>query len=135
MPEIHRQRTYRCSIDRLWTAVATRDGLAGWLMENDFEPVVGHRFEFRTAPQPGFDGVVHAEVLQLDEPNCVRYAWRGGGVETEVTFTLEVVEPEVTRLELHHTGFGGLSGLLTRLVLGMGWRKLLRRELPRWLGL
>ena len=29
-----------------------------WLMDNDFEPVVGHRFTFRTEPTRGFDGIV-----------------------------------------------------------------------------
>ena len=135
MFEIHRKRTYRCSIDRLWEAIATREGLAGWLMENDFEPTVGHRFTFRTKPSRGFDGIVHAEVLALSSPNHLRLAWRGGGQETEVAFTLEVVEPNVTLLRLAHTGFGGFSGLMTRVILGLGWGKLLRRLLPEWLGL
>lgn len=30
---------------------------------NDFEPRIGHRFQFRTEPAPGFDGVVNCEVL------------------------------------------------------------------------
>jgi len=39
-------------------------------MPNDFKPVVGHAFTFRTEPvsQHGFDGVVHCEVLDLEPP-------------------------------------------------------------------
>lgn len=129
---INRKRIYHCSIDRLWQAIATREGLAGWLMDSDFEPVVGHAFTFRTDPAPGFDGIVHAEVLELDEPSRLRLAWRGGGLETEVLFILEALEPEVTLLRLTHTGFG-LADLVTRVILGMGWRKLLRRSLPEWM--
>ena len=134
MLEIHRKRTYRCSAERLWQAIATQEGLAGWLMANDFEPVVGHRFIFRTDPAPGFDGIVHAEELELEEPHRLRFAWRGGGLEREVAFTLESIEPNVTVLRLVHTGFG-VKQLLARVILGLGWRKLLRKNLRKWLSL
>jgi hypothetical protein len=32
-------------------------------MNNDFEPVVGRKFQFRAEPMPNWDGVVDCEVL------------------------------------------------------------------------
>ena len=52
----------------MWRAITDPESIAAWLMRNDFAPVVGHRFRFHTEPRPGFDGVVHCEVLEVDEP-------------------------------------------------------------------
>lgn len=133
MFEIHKERVYACSVHSLWRAIATQEGLTGWLMPCDFQPVAGHEFTFRTKPAPGFDGVVHGKVLRVDEPNYLRLAWRSGRLETEVAFTIESVDPQHTRLRVDHTGFAGLSGLVARIALDKGWGKLLRRHLPRWI--
>ena len=119
--------------ERVWRALADPRALAEWLMENDFEPRVGHRFRFRTNPAPGFDGIVHCEVLEVDPPRRLSYSWRGGPIDTVVTWTLEPV-PEGTRLRLEHKGFRGLRGLMVSFILGGGWKKkLLREKLPRYL--
>ena len=59
---------YPHPVDRVWAALTSSEALAAWLMPNDFEPVVGHRFTFRTKPAAGFDGMVRCEVLELDPP-------------------------------------------------------------------
>ncbi|MFE9690773.1 SRPBCC domain-containing protein [Micromonospora sp. NPDC005806] len=73
---------------KVWRALTDSDLLARWLMPNDFRPLPGHRFTFRTTPRPGqgFDGIVHCEVLELDEPHRLRWAWRGGRLDTVVTW-------------------------------------------------
>ena len=45
-------------VEQVWRALTDPDLLARWLMPNDFKPVVGHQFTFRTEPVPqhGFDG-------------------------------------------------------------------------------
>lgn len=118
--------------ERVWRALTDPDELEAWLMENDFEPRVGHRFQFRDEPRPGWRGVVDCEVLEVDEPRRLSYTWRGDedGEPTVVTFTLEP-DDGGTRLRLEHTDFRGLRGLVTRLILSRGWKKkLLREELP-----
>lgn len=91
---------------RVWAAIAQRESLARWLMENDFEPRVGHEFTFRSEPVPPYwDGVVHCKVTELDPPNRLTYTWRGGpGLETQVTYVLEPIG-EGTRLHFIHSGF------------------------------
>lgn len=129
---IRLQREYDATVEELWDLLATRDGLAAWLMPNDFEPVVGHRFTFTDTPRPPlYDGVVGCTVLELEPLRRLRLSWVGGPIDTIVTFTLTELEPGRVRLELEHTGFSGLRGSFVRAVLGLGWRGLLRRELPR----
>jgi uncharacterized protein YndB with AHSA1/START domain len=61
--DIDETANYPHPVERVWAALTSSDALAVWLMPNDFKPVVGHRFTFRTKPAPGFDGIVHCEVL------------------------------------------------------------------------
>jgi uncharacterized protein YndB with AHSA1/START domain len=117
---------------RVWRALTDPELLARWLMPNDFQPVVGHRFTFRTEPRPsyGFDGVVHSEVLELEPERRLRLAWRGGGLDTTVTWTL-VPEGRGTRLFLEHAGFDPDDPVQRRTfaILGGGWRSHAARAL------
>jgi uncharacterized protein YndB with AHSA1/START domain len=116
--------------ERIWKALTDPEAIAVWLMPNDFKPVVGHKFQFKTRPRPGFDGTVHCEVLELDEPHRLSYTWAGGVLDTTVTFTLEPV-PEGTRLTLEHSGFTGARGLMAWSIMNRGWRKkILKTNLP-----
>ena len=110
---------------RVWRALTDAEMLARWLMPNDFKPVVGHRFTFRTEPRPahGFDGVVHCEVLEMRPERLLRLAWRGGRLDTTVTWTL-TPEGRGTRLFLEHAGFDPDDAVQrhTHAILGGGWR-------------
>jgi uncharacterized protein YndB with AHSA1/START domain len=123
---------------RVWAALTRREALAAWLMDNDFEPRVGHRFRFTEEGARGWSGVVECEVVELREPEVVAMTWKGDPKlpATLVRFTLADA-PGGTRLRLEHSGFGagGLRSLLARAVLGLGWRrKVLRKNLPDYLG-
>lgn len=133
MRSIILRRELRFPRERVWAALTDRDALGAWLMPNDFEPTVGHAFTFRTDPAPGFDGTVHATVLRLDPPSCLEISWRGGPLDTTVRFELSETAGGGTLLILRHEGFAGLSNLIPRLVLGLGWRGLVRKDLPRYL--
>jgi uncharacterized protein YndB with AHSA1/START domain len=90
----------------VWRALTDNARLAEWLMPNDFEPRVGHRFTFRTEPNPqaGFDGIVHCEVLECVAPSRLSYSWAGGGLDTRVSFRLQA-EGEGTHLSFEQSGF------------------------------
>jgi uncharacterized protein YndB with AHSA1/START domain len=125
--------TYPHPPGRVWEALTSSDALAVWLMPNDFKPVVGHRFTFRTSPAPGFDGIVRCEVLELDPPRRMVWAWAGGNVDTTVTFTLEDAPGGGTQLRMHQVGFHGLGAQLTRRILASGWPGILRERLLAYL--
>lgn len=92
--------------ERVWQVITNRRALAVWLMENDFEPRVGHKFRFQMEAQPGKDNTIYCEVIKLDEPRSLSYTWTGNFMcqQTVVTWTLLAVEGG-TKLQLEHTGF------------------------------
>lgn len=126
------ERVYPFPPEQVWEALADSRALSEWLMENDFQPYVGHHFQFRTNPQWGFDGIVHCEVITVDRPRRLAYTWQGGPMKkpTTVTWTLRPVS-EGTQLRLEHTGFEGLAGISLSFLLGSGWGRLLREVLPK----
>ncbi len=129
MAKIELDRTYPHPRERVWRALTDSAALAEWLMPNDFEPTVGHRFTFRTDPAPGFDGIVHCEVLELAPPERLRFTWRGGPLDTVVTFDLAAVG-DGTRLTMTQDGFRGLRAWLVSKMLKSGCRTIYGRRLP-----
>jgi uncharacterized protein YndB with AHSA1/START domain len=107
---------------RVWRAIATREALGSWLMENDFAPVVGTAFRFRADAKGAWDGVIACEVLAVDEPRRLSYSWSGAWGDSTVTWTL-TPSGDGTDLLLEHTGFRGFSGLVLGLILGSGWKR------------
>ena len=100
----------RRPIDRVWHALTDSATLSKWMLfqSNDFQPVVGHTFQFRDSP--GWDGVIDCEVTEVDEPHRLSYTWMGSGdvnqpFATVVTWTLTEAEGGVTRLHLEQSGF------------------------------
>jgi uncharacterized protein YndB with AHSA1/START domain len=98
-------------------------------MPNDFEPVLGHEFTYRTEPQPGFDGIVKCKITELDPPRRLAYTWRGGPLDTKLAFTLIPVDGG-TRVVVEHTGFEGLRAVLVSAILDAGWSKMYQHLLP-----
>jgi uncharacterized protein YndB with AHSA1/START domain len=97
--------------EKVWRALTQSDLIAEWLMRNDFEPRIGHRFSLRAAPVPGrWNGVFECEVVELELG--ARLAWRQtlsgeekpNGIDTLVAWTL-TPEAGGTRLRLEHSGF------------------------------
>lgn len=122
-------RIYKHSPERVWWALTDSEALGKWLMENDFKPEVGHRFQFKTDPAPGFDGIVDCEVLTVDAPKHLSYSWAGGPIDTILSFTLEPV-PEGTRLKVCQSGFKGLKAVMVSFFMERGIKPLYDQNLP-----
>ncbi|MCA2990021.1 MAG: SRPBCC domain-containing protein [Gemmatimonas sp.] len=142
LPPITKAVVYEHPPARVWRALTDPELLAGWLMRPvGFAPVVGTHFEFRADPAPGFDGIVRCEVVECAPPNAEGYAtlayhWQGGPMKrsTLVRWTLtplDTARGAATRVDLSHSGFDGFDVLIARAVLGLGWRRLLVRQLRR----
>ncbi|KHL03964.1 SRPBCC family protein [Sinomonas humi] len=120
----------------VWRALTTPELLAQWLMPNDFAPVVGHHFTFRSAPIEAtrFSGVTACEVLELREPELLVISWADASPEndmrTTVTFRL-VAHDGGTRLSLVQAGFRAdhQNDQLARKIMGGGWGGHLFRRL------
>lgn len=98
------ERTFPHPPEKLWRALTENQLLAQWLMENDFEPAVGHKFKFRSQPMPQWDGIIECEVLALEPLKRLSYTWGALGLESVVLFTLTPAEGG-THLRMEQSGF------------------------------
>jgi len=118
---------------KVWRALTQSPLMAEWLMQNDFQPVVGHRFNFRATPIPNmWNGVTDCEVLEVVPEQRLVYTWNASaeeaanGLKTTVTWTLTPVDGG-THVRMEHAGFrpqdeGGrqaMSGGWPRIVEGL----------------
>ena len=69
------ERVFPHPPEKLWRALTESSLLAQWMMENDFEPVVGHRFQFRADPTSNWSGAVDCKVLVVNPPLRLSYIW------------------------------------------------------------
>ena len=85
--------------EKIWRALTQPHLIAEWLMKNDFQPAIGHRFELR-----GDWGAVACEVLTLEPNKTLSYSWAAMGLDSIVTFTLTPTTAG-THLRVEQTGF------------------------------
>ena len=61
--------------ERIWRALTQAPLIKEWLMDNNFQPVVSHRFTFRFTPMPNWNGVIDCEVLVVEPNKKLSYSW------------------------------------------------------------
>ena len=90
--------------EKIWRALTQGPLIEQWLMKNDFQPTVGHRFNFRATPVPNWDGLISSEVLVVEPNSRLSYIWSSMGLETVVTWTLTPTQSG-THLKMEQSGF------------------------------
>jgi len=96
--------------EKIWRALTQGPLIEEWLMKNDFQPVVGHRFTLRATPMPHWNGVTDCEVLVVEPPKRLAYRWNASGDEaanglkTVVTWTLAPTKSG-THVRMEQSGF------------------------------
>ena len=92
--------------EKIWRALTQPHLIAEWLMNNDFNAVVGHRFNLRG----DWGGVLDCEVLAVEPNKTLSYTWNFAhadaafNLESVVTFTLAPTD-RGTRLRMEQSGF------------------------------
>jgi len=92
--------------EKIWRALTQPHLIEEWLMRNDFQPVVGHRFNLRG----DWGGVLDCEVLAVEPNKTLSYTWNhthadaAYNMESVVTFTLSPTRTG-TRLRMEQVGF------------------------------
>jgi uncharacterized protein YndB with AHSA1/START domain len=85
--------------EKIWRALTQPLLLAEWLMQTDFAPSLGHRFQFR-----GDWGAVDCKVLAIEPNRALSYSWDAMGLESTVTWTLTPTGTG-THLRMEQAGF------------------------------
>lgn len=102
---------FNTTIEKAWAALTDSSKLAKWITENDFQPIVGHRFQFRHEPSEYWDGIVDGEVITVEPPNKLSYSWATGDEKHTVTWTIQDLGDGKVNLHLDQTGFSNVHGL------------------------
>lgn len=125
---IKHQFFYPHPVETVWAYLSTSELMAQWLMKNDFQPVIGHEFQFRTGPiaSLNFDGIMYCKVLELEPLKRLVYSWNCGPGDGQITLE-SVVSWELqtkdngTEVLLDHRGFNQEENLDFYHGLMHGW--------------
>ncbi|MCM3128562.1 SRPBCC domain-containing protein [Paenibacillus provencensis] len=132
LPDIQKTIVIDAPIEKVWSTVATAEGIAAWFMPNDFEPVLGHEFHLQAGPF----GNSLCKVTELDPPHRLCFKW-----DKDWIITFELAEKDGrTEFTLTHGGWsieektsfgedhsvvrdrmsGGWTGILSKLAAQFG---------------
>jgi uncharacterized protein YndB with AHSA1/START domain len=90
--------------EKIWRALTEGALIKEWLMDNDFQPVIGNRFNFRATPMPNWNGVIDCEVLIVEPNKKLSYSWDSLGLSSTVVWTL-VATKTGTLVRMEQSGF------------------------------
>jgi uncharacterized protein YndB with AHSA1/START domain len=93
------EREFGHAPEKLWRALTQPHLIAEWLMKNDFQPVLGHRFDLSANW-----GVVACRVTEVEPNRKLAYTWEALGLESVVTWTL-TPSSSGTLLRMEQIGF------------------------------
>jgi len=100
------EREFSHPPERLWRALTQPHLISEWLMQNDFVPAVGHRFQLRGE----WGALLDCEVLAIEPNRTLSYTWNFAhddaayDLKSVVTFTLTPT-PAGTLLRMEQVGF------------------------------
>ncbi|MFS0612968.1 SRPBCC family protein [Lederbergia ruris] len=133
LPEIRKTVVIDAPIEKVWKAISTSDGIAGWWMPNSFEPVLGKEFVLHA----GQYGDSPCKVTELDPPNRVGFDW---GKDWHLSFELKQLEDGKTEFTLVHSGWDagkvtefGQPHTAIRGVMDGGWEKIVKEKFPAYI--
>ncbi|MCQ1849796.1 SRPBCC family protein [Neorhizobium galegae] len=92
--------------EKVWRALTQQHLIEEWLMKNDFQPAVGHRFKLRGE----WGGVLDCEVLAVELHKKLSYTWDHAhddaayNLKSVVTLTLTPTRTG-THLRMEQSGF------------------------------
>ncbi len=86
--------------ERVWQVLTDRCALAVWMMDNDFEAKLGHKFQFHSQPLPGVNSTIRCEVVELEEPTRLVYTWQESST-AEPSLVIWTLVPVAGGTQLH----------------------------------
>ena len=132
LPDIRKTVVLNAPIEKVWKAVATSEGIAGWWMPNTFEPVVGRDFILHA----GQFGDSPCKVTEIDPPHRVGFDW---GKDWHLTFELKQLEEGKTEFTLIHSGWHaakatefGQPHSVIREIMNGGWEGIVKEKLVNY---
>ena len=124
------EKSYKYDKEIIWKALTDKKYIAKWLMDTDFKLEKDLDFKLIDKNAKGWDGVVHCKLIDFEENKKLVYRWNNDKSETAtiVEFTIEQ-NGEETSLKINHTGFKGIKGQFTKIVLASGWNRMMKNKI------
>jgi uncharacterized protein YndB with AHSA1/START domain len=127
---IKHQLFFRHAPEAVWDYLTNSALMEIWLMKNDFQPILGHEFQFRINPMPSldFDGIVYCKVLEIAPFKRLSYSWKLGpgdgtlNIDSVVRWELKPKD-NGTELLLDHGDFAIMENLGIFNSMYEGWLK------------
>lgn len=133
LPDIRKIVVIHAPIEKVWHAVATSHGIAGWWMENTFEPVLGHEFMLHAGPY----GDSRCKVTEFQPMSELGFDWDS---DWHLTFRLRDLGDNNTEFVLIHSGFAGEKSTsfgqphtVVHKIMNDGWEKIIKEKLPSYI--
>ena len=106
--EIKQTWFFKQSPQKVWEYLTRPELLEQWLMETDFQPVIGHKFRFICS------NTSYCEVLEVKPFTRLAYTWQAESAADHKPFNSKVVwtllpKESGTELQLVHNGFTALE--------------------------
>ena len=125
---IHQKIFYPHPAAVVWEYLTTAELMAQWLMVNDFQPILGYDFQFKTKPIPSLDldGIMYCKVVEIVPFKKLSYTWKAGPGEGKISLDTLVVwtlteKDNGTELQLVHSGFKEIENLSIYNGMTQGW--------------
>jgi uncharacterized protein YndB with AHSA1/START domain len=122
----------------VWEYLTKAELIEQWLMKNDFQPIIGYDFQFRTKPLVNFnfDGIVYCKVLEIIPFEKLSYSWKGGPGNGIITLDSIVVwtlfpKDDGTEIFLEHSGFKEIEDFSMYTIMNEGWLKNIQKIAER----
>jgi uncharacterized protein YndB with AHSA1/START domain len=115
------EREFAHPPEKVWRALTQGPLIKEWMLDNDFQPVVGHKFKFQSTPVPGWNGIIDSEVQVIEPGKRLTYTWKTMGMESLVMWTL-APKGANTVVRMEHAGFKSTSDAAYKGAT-YGWQK------------
>lgn len=126
--EIRHTWFYNQSPEQVWDYLTRAELIEQWLMKSDFEPILGHEFQFVSKPAASidFDGIVYCKVLEVIPFKKLSYSWKCGPGKGVITIDSIVIwtltdKDGGTELLLENIGFKVLDNYSIFNAMEIGW--------------
>ncbi len=130
LPDIKKTIILNASLEKVWKAVSTSEGIASWWMENNFEPVEGKEFLLHA----GTYGDSSCQVTRVEPMKLIEFNW---DKDWHITFELKDLGNNQTKFTLTHGGWDAdkktrfnQGHTVIRDIMDGGWEKNIKKILP-----
>lgn len=132
LKEIKKSVILNESKDKVWDAIATSEGIAGWWMPNDFVAEEGKDFTL----QAGNFGDSPCKVTKIEPKSIVSFDW---GKDWNLTFKLKEIDQHTTEFTLIHSGWNenkktefGQPHSVVQSIMDDGWEEIVQKHLVNY---